>query len=204
VSGTTQVALLVAGIGLIGTVIAAPFVNAWLQRRNAQRASHAPAAGAARLIQREMEQAYVTAQDASERGEDEVPLPSEEWDQHKAAVASRITSDELLVLDRYYALVKLGAVPGVLAVHSMAMQAIAWLAKGDVNVTKPRKTEASLAPLNMDLPCKCGHIFGHDGWRAMPRRIRLTRRHAKFKDVGFECKRCDCEKFRGVGRLIYL
>jgi hypothetical protein len=48
-----------------------------------------------------MEQAYVTAQDAFERGEDEVPLPSEEWDQHKAAVASHITSDELLVLDRY-------------------------------------------------------------------------------------------------------
>jgi hypothetical protein len=151
-----------------------------------------------------MEQAYVTAQDAFERGEDEVPLPSEEWDQHKASVASRITSAELLILDRYYAMVKLGVVSGVLATHSLATQAIGWLARGDVNVTRPRKTESSLAPRNMDLPCECGHIFGHHGWRAVRRRLRLTRRYATFKDVGFECHRCDCQKFRGVGRLHYM
>jgi hypothetical protein len=203
-SGTTQTALIVAGIGLAGTVIAAPFVNAWLQRRNARRASHEPAAGAAKLILREMEQGYIEAQTAFERNVGTCPLPSSEWDAHKAAVATRLTSEELLVLDRYYAMVKLGAVSGVLATHSLATQAIAWLARGDVNVTKPRTTESALAPLNMDLPCECGHIFGHHGWRAVRRRIRLTRRYAKFKDVGFECHRCDCQKFRGVGRLHYM
>jgi hypothetical protein len=57
------------------------------------------------------------------------------------------------------------------------------LARGESNAIKPRKTEISLAPANMDLPCRCGHIFGHHGWRAVRRRVRLRRRHAKFKDV---------------------
>jgi hypothetical protein len=105
-SGTTQIALIVAVIGLAGTVVAAPFVNAWLQRRNARRASHEPAAGAAKLILREMEQGYVEAQGAFERGVGTCPLPSSEWDAHKAVVATRLTSEELLVLDRYYSTVR--------------------------------------------------------------------------------------------------
>jgi hypothetical protein len=203
-SGTTQIALIVAGIGLVGTVIAAPFINAWLQMRNARRASHEPAVGAARLIQREMEHGHAIAQGAFEEGVAEMPLPSDEWDQHKAAAANRLTQAELLVLDSYYRAVKLGAVPFVLAVFPTAVQAIGWLARGDINVTRPRTTETTLAPMNMDLPCKCGHSFGHHGWRAVRRRFRVTRLDAKFKDVGFECTRCDCQKFRGIGRLNYM
>lgn len=202
-SGTTQTALIVAGIGLVGTAAAVPVVNAWLQRRNARRAAHEPAVGAARLIKREMEQIHSEAQRAFE-ADRVTSFSSSEWDQHKVAVASRLSQEELLVLDRFYATVKAGAVTAILALYSTASQAISWLARGESNAIKPRKTEISLAPANMDLPCRCGHIFGHHGWRAVRRRVRLRRRHAKFKDVGFECKRCDCRRFRGVGRLQYV
>lgn len=167
------------------------------------RAAHGPAVAAARLINREMEQNYVHAQTAFEAGHDEASFSTAAWDEHKAAVSGHLTEEELLVLDRYYALVKLGPTSGVLALYSTASQAIVWLARGSQNVTKPRKTETSLAPANMNLPCQCGHNFAHHGWRAVRRRVRIRNRHAKFKDVGFECKQCDCVRFRGVGRLDY-
>lgn len=159
-SAATQTALIVAGIGFAGTMIAAPFVNAWLQRRNARRAAHEPAVGAARLIKREMEQIHSEAQTAFAQGRESDSFPSSEWDQHKAKVASRLSQEELLVLDRFYAIAKAGAAPAILALYSTASQAISWLARGETSVIKPRKTEISLAPVNMDVPCRCGHIFG--------------------------------------------
>lgn len=151
-----------------------------------------------------MGQQRSNAENALEQGLEGMTFSTSEWDQHKLAVSSRLSESELLVLDRYYAVARGGSIAGVLALYSLASQAIAWLAKGEHNVVKPRKTETSLAPANMDLPCRCGHIFGHHGWRAVRRRFRVTRRHAKYKDVGFECHRCDCPKFQGTGRLQYM
>lgn len=201
-SGTTQVALAAVVLTFVGAVIVA-LLNARFQRQNARRAAHEPAVTAARLIKREMDQINAEAHTRLEEGHPSGEFPTAAWDQHKAAAASRLSEEELLVLDRFYAVVRGGSAAGVAALHSLASQAITWLARGESNVIKPRKTETSLAPRNMDLPCRCGHIFGHHGWRAVRRRVRLRKRHAKFKDVGFECKRCTCEKFRGVGRLDY-
>lgn len=108
------------------------------------------------------------------------------------------------MLERYYAGVKLVAVPMVLATNPLALQAISWLAEGKSNVTGPRRTERSLAPANMDLRCECGHVFGHHVWRSVRRRIRLRHRDARYRDVGFECTRCSCLKFKGVGSLNYM
>lgn len=202
-SGTTQLALVVVALTFGGALIVA-LLTARFQRRNARRAAHEPAVGAARLIKREMDQINADARALLEEGHADGDFPTAEWDQNKAAVASRLSEEELLVLDRFYAVARGGSAAGVAALHSTASQAVSWLARGKSNVVKPRKTEVSLAPANMDLPCRCGHIFGHHGWRAVRRRVRLRHRHAKFKDVGFECKRCTCKRFRGVGRLDYM
>jgi hypothetical protein len=202
----TEIALIAAGITVVGGVIAAvvgAVLTGKLDWRNSRRAAHEPAVAAARLIKREMETIYADATLALERGLEEAPLPHAEWDAHKAAAAARLTPEELMVLDTFYRVVRHGALPGIPALYSTASQAINWLARGDVNTVKPRKTETSLAPMNMDLPCRCGHIFGDHGWRAEKRRIRFRHRHARYKDVGYECKGCDCKKFKGVGRLIY-
>jgi len=203
VTGTTA-ALVVAAIGVAVTALVAPFVSARLQRRNARHAAHEPAVAAARLIQREMEAIHAAAERAQDQGLEHVSFPSSEWDKHKAAAAARLTPEELLVLDGFYQWVKVGAVPAIPVFFPMASQAISWLVRGDVDSITPRRTETSLAPLDMDLPCRCGHPFGHHGWRATRRRVRFTRRDAKYKDVGFECHRCECRKFRGVGRLHYI
>jgi hypothetical protein len=168
-----------------------------------RRAAHEPAVAAARLIQREVEVIHSTAHSALAEGLDDVSLPSSEWDAHKAAAAARLSRAELLVLHSFYRPLNARAVPAIPALYSTAIQAISWLAHGESHTVKPRQTETSLAPMNMDLPCECGHIFGHHGWRAVRRHIRLVHRHARYKDVGFECKRCDCRKFQGVGRLHY-
>ena len=202
-SGTTQVALAVVALTFVGAVVVA-VLTARLQGRNARRAAHEPAVGAARLIKREIDQINADAHGLLERGQHDGDFRTAEWDQNRAAVASRLSQEELLVVDRFYAVARGGSADGVALVHSTASQAISWLAVGTSNVLKPRKTETSLAPANMDLFCECGHIFGHHGWRAVRRRVRLRHRHAKYKDVGFECKRCDCQRFRGVGRLRYI
>jgi hypothetical protein len=202
VTGTTEVALVVAGVGLAGTV-AAPFVNAWLQRRNARRAAHEPAVAAARVIQRELEVIHGEAEQAVEQGVDEIEFPTAAWDANHLAVAARLSPEEFLVLERYYNIVRHGSVAGVLTLYNVAHPSISWLAEGKRNQVKPRRIDTSLAPRNMELPCVCGHSFGHHDWRAVRRRVRLTKRHAKFKDVGLDCKVCDCERFRGVGRLHY-
>ncbi len=196
-------ALTIAGIAFVGTVVAAPLVNARLQRRNTRRAAHEPAVAAARLILREIETGLATAQRAAEAGVTSCPLPHAAWDQHQAAVAARLSQEELLVLDTYYKGLRSGVAPLVLLTYPTVSSAIKWLADGDENAVKPRKTERSLAPANMDLACRCGHSFGHHGWRAVRRRVRLRRREAKYRDVGFECNACDCRRFRGVDRLKY-
>lgn len=202
-SGTTQVALAAVALTFVGAVIVA-LLTARLQRRNTRRAAHEPAVGAARLIKREIDQIKADASTLLEEGREEGTFPTSAWDQHKAEVANRLSEEELLVLDRFYAVARGGSAAAVVALHSMASQAVSWLAAGKSNVIKPRKAESSLAPMNMDLPCQCGHIFGEHGWRAVRRRVRVRNRHAKFKDVGFECKRCSCRRFRGVGRLHYI
>lgn len=203
VSGTTQVAVLVAAIGVLGVVIAA-LISASTQRRNARRTAHATAVGPARLVKRELEQAYATAEDALGRGEESTELESAEWDVHKAVLASQLSQEELLVLERCYAGVKLGAVPLVLATNPLALQAISWLAEGTTNVTRPRRTERSRAPANMDLRCECGHVFGHHVWRSVRRPVRVRHRDAEYRDVGFECTRCSCPRFKGVASLNYM
>lgn len=201
-TGTTEVALIVVGIGAVATAIGAPLANARLQRRNARRAAHEPAVAAARLIERELDAIRNMAEWALEHGE-EVELPTAAWNEHKVAVAGRLAREEVMVLERYYAIVAHGPSAGVMALHSLASDAIRWLAIGERHQVKPRKIERSLAPQNMDLPCECGHIFGHHGWRAVRRRIRIRHFGAKYIDRSFECKRCDCTKFRGMGKLRY-
>lgn len=53
-------------------------ISASVQRRNARRTAHAMAVGPARLVKREMEQAYATAEDAFSRGEESTELRSAE------------------------------------------------------------------------------------------------------------------------------
>jgi hypothetical protein len=193
---------IVAGIG-VGGSFAAALLSGRLDWRNLRRAAHEPAVAAARLIKREMETAYADASTALEMGTEGIRFSHGEWDAHKAAVAGRLSQEELMVLDTFYRGVRTEAPALVTALFPTAIQAINWLAQGESNTVKPRRTEVALAPVNMDLPCRCGHTFGHHGWRAERRRIRLRQRHAKYKDTGYDCKRCNCVKYRPVGRLLY-
>lgn len=62
-------------------------------------------------------------------------------------VASRLSEEELLVLDQYYAVARTGTMSGVLALGSLVSQAITWLARGETNVITPgRLSTRSLLP----------------------------------------------------------
>jgi hypothetical protein len=202
-TGTTQVALLIAGVGVAGTV-GGVLLTSYLQRRTDRRAAHEPAVAAARLIKREIEQAVVTAETGLEDGVEAVSVATSAWDQHQAAIAGRLDQGELLVIERFYAVARTGVPTMIVMVgKQLALPAIHWLAEGKEHKVSERRMHTSLAPRNMDLPCECGHIFGHHGWRAVRRRVRIRHRHARYIDRGFECHRCSCPKFRGVGDLDY-
>jgi len=77
-----------------------------------------------------------------------------------------------------------------------------WITRAEEYLNDPTIPRV-LAPRNMDLPCKCGHPFGAHRWHPVRRRIRIRLRDARYRDVAYECKACECEKFRGVGKLRY-
>lgn len=77
-----------------------------------------------------------------------------------------------------------------------------WLVKGQDYAMEGNIPQA-LPPVNMGAPCKCGHAFSAHVWRAVKRRIRIRQRHARYRDAGFECTICECQKFRGTSRLRY-
>jgi hypothetical protein len=190
--------------GIAATFIAT-LIGVWLSARLGYRitrqAAHEPAVAAARMIVREMEVIRRRVDEA--RPNAHVEMPHAAWSEYRVAVAARLTRDELMVMDAFYDAVRADAWPLVGALYPTARQAINWLAEGRRNSVKPRKTHRSLAPSNMAARCRCGHTFSEHGWAARRRLIRFPRPGAAFKDKGFECKVCDCPKFRATEPLRY-
>jgi hypothetical protein len=202
-TGTTQVALLVAGIGVAGAV-GGVLLNAHLQRRNARRAAHESAVAAARVIKREIEAAVGAAETALEHGAASVSVRTSAWEQNQTAVATRLAEEEHLVVERFYAVAATGEAALIVMVgNQLAIPAITWLAEGNKNVLSKRKIDTVLSPRNIELPCECGHAFNAHNMCTVRRWIRVRRRDARFKDKRLDCLECDCKKFRGVGDLDY-
>jgi len=186
--------------GLVGV---AP-LNSWLQRRNARRAAHEPAVGAARLIKREIEHAVGSAETAMEEGVQSVQVSTSAWEQNQTAVAARLAEAELMAVEGFYAVARTGEAALIALVgNQLALPSITWLAEGKENVLSDRKIDTVLSPRNIELPCECGHPFNAHTLRTVRRWIRVRRRDARFKDKRLKCLECGCEKFRGVGDLDY-